>query len=311
MPGVMAITRVRRRAAAAAIIAVVGIVAATATAGAAIHPGSYDQRLKSGTVPSGDTIVLQAHCPAGDRIVTGGAYWHESGQNGDASLETTIIGSAPTANARGWSVTGANLAGASLILTVLADCLPSGSVGAYSVQTSTVSFAESFGRTSVKCPAGQEVVAGGAALLHPELDPTAAQDLFLQQSYPNKTGKGWYASAYNGGTTALDLKISALCRPTQSVGTYKQVVKHVTVLDDSAADDTADVYVHCPSGKHVVTGGAFWSPGPPPPYSPTTGYFGTIENITPTGDGTYWYVAGKSDDGNPRVLTVIALCLPS
>jgi hypothetical protein len=64
-------------------------------------------------------------CPAGSRVVTGGAFWDSGGMGPDPlDDQVRLTGSSATFAADGWYGAGANLSGVSRDLIVAALCLP-------------------------------------------------------------------------------------------------------------------------------------------------------------------------------------------
>ena len=84
------------------------------------------------TVPGGEGASgTYLSCPAGTLAYTGGAFWHQPGQgpNPDLALSTWTLGNTATfPHAVGWFASGTNAspAGNNLLLTLDAQCLPTG-----------------------------------------------------------------------------------------------------------------------------------------------------------------------------------------
>jgi hypothetical protein len=152
-------------------------------------------------------------CPRGQRVVTGGAFWHQKGKGPDASNPGGEIGSSSvTFDAKGWYGDGFTPVGDQLTVTAL--CLPSSRVGNYTLKKETLP-AGSNGVAGgyLKCPKNHLIVAGGAFWHAPGKGPNpsnALQDQ-LGSSAATFDAKGWYADG--DGTSSLRLTIVAQCLP--------------------------------------------------------------------------------------------------
>ena len=62
-------------------------------------------------------------CPKNERIVAGGAFWHQPGQGPDFNGVHWLSSSTPTTDGKGWYADGAT-ATAGDELTIVAQCLP-------------------------------------------------------------------------------------------------------------------------------------------------------------------------------------------
>jgi hypothetical protein len=99
------------------------------------------------TTVAGDTPAV-AHnvaggylaCPDGQRVVSGGAFWHLPGQSPNQALATdSYVGSSsPTSDARGWYADGYNINSSPRVLTTVIQCLPDAGFNAVTTETYTV-----------------------------------------------------------------------------------------------------------------------------------------------------------------------------
>jgi hypothetical protein len=154
-----------------------------------------------------------AACPAGHRIVTGGAFWHLPGKGRDKGLQAYLRSSAPTSDVDGWYASGWSDVGTSLVLQVVALCLRAASVGAYAVKRNDVRIKPDGGTggDTVTCPSGKRVAAGGAFWHRTGQSVRATWVAYTEGSMPVGT-KRWYASGINSeASQALTLTIITVC----------------------------------------------------------------------------------------------------
>jgi hypothetical protein len=175
--------------------------------------GTYTLRKHTYTVASGDVAGGYVKCPRGQRIVTGGAFWHQPGQGPDPSSDPGYLtSSSATFDAKGWYADGpAAFGGGQLTITAL--CLPASHIGKYTLKKTTLTPSSGVAGGYLKCPNKQGIVAGGAFWHAPGQgpDPNNARQAALGSSAATFDAKGWYADgqANNG----LQLTLVAQCLP--------------------------------------------------------------------------------------------------
>jgi len=248
-------------------------------------------------------------------MLTGGAYWHQTNQNGDPSLNAWILSSAPTSDSKGWYVTGRNVSGMSLDLTTVVKCLAQNVVGTYSTRAREVTVdAHRSGNADLRCKSGQKVVTGGGVWHKPGAQPKPIAAANLSMSFPDTDQGGWSAAGHNDGASQLILRVTAFCVPASVLGaTY--VAKHQLVFVNSFSYGQS--YVPCDSGDLAASGGLWWggesvNPGDPDGFANTDTH-AVITSSVETGDSTSWYGAGRNADSrwNNAGLVVDVLCLPT
>lgn len=294
------------------VAAPLGLALILATAGdvaAQIYPGNYVTQVKTTVVGGGLRRAVTVMCPSGHRMVTGGGYWHRSGENGNSSLQAFLLSSAPTSNGRGWYVTGWNASSETLELTSVLQCLAETSVGSYSIVSRDVTVDPGrSGNADVKCGSGKVALAGGAVWHKPGAKPKANLDAYLTTSTPDNLLKGWTAAGRNYSLTSLRLLATAFCIPPSRIVGYEIA----SVIGYINRDQTFNVYEQCPAGKYAIGGGVAWGFAE----DPFTDTRNPIVSSSITGDGTSWYAAGQFNDlrehpTNRMAYTVTAVCLPA
>jgi hypothetical protein len=160
--------------------------------------GHYAVRTKDFTVSPQQFGGNYLSCPKGDRIVTGGAFWHASGSGTPSPDGGFLTNSTPTTDGKGWYATGQNGSGATLDLEEVALCLPSKQVGKYTVKTHNFTVSnQKFGGGKLSCPKGARVVAGGAFWHAKGSGKPVARLGYIANSTPVSRGKGYYATGEN------------------------------------------------------------------------------------------------------------------
>ena len=210
-----------------------GLLAAPASA--AIDPGGYTIRTREISVPGtspgldGGSVA----CGRGKRVVTGGAFWRRETGGPDPSLNAYLSSSAPKLDKRGWFAAGINWSNETLILRIIAYCLPAVQVGSYTVVTvdRTVE-AKHFRSGTPRCGKGLRVVTGGAFWRAADGTPETAVEGYLRSSTPDPDGKGWYGVGFSDVGT-LQLRVVALCRPSGSVGPYTRRTRDIPIATDT------------------------------------------------------------------------------
>jgi hypothetical protein len=276
-----------------------------APASAAIDPGGYTIRAREISVPgSGPGLDGgSVDCGRGKRVVTGGAFWRRETGGADPSLNAYLSSSAPKPNARGWFASGINWSSETLILRIVAYCLPAVQVGTYTVRTvdRTVD-AKHFRSGTPRCGKGKRVVTGGAFWRASDGSPETAVEGYLRSSTPDPDGKGWYGVGYSDVAT-MQLRVVALCRPSGSVGPYTRRTRDIPIATDTVGSGARS----CGAGKLTVPGGAFW-------HREAEGRDGSmaawLRASAPVQGATAWYAGGLSDAREELLLRLVTFCLP-
>lgn len=179
--------------------------------------GTYALRTQTFDVSADKSTGGYVTCPNKQRIVTGGAYWHQPGKGPDPNTNAHnlayIASSSATLDAKGWYADGWNHRASQLTVTAL--CLPNSQVGRYALRTKTFSRqANGTAGGYLKCPAGQRIVAGGAYWHQPGQGPNPANapNVTLGSSAATFDAKGWYADGRADSSTS-QLTIVAQCLP--------------------------------------------------------------------------------------------------
>jgi hypothetical protein len=171
-------------------------------------------------VGSGMTGGGRVSCPGGSRVFSGGAVWHEPGEQPAADLSDSVrtSSSIPARRARGWYADGYNFSGFELRLKVVALCARHRALEGLKRKVKEVpsaAYSTGFGG-SVECPRGTRVVTGGGGW-HPEgepPDPEGAAGTLISSSAPTRNFKRWYATGVNFiGPADYRLQVVALCVP--------------------------------------------------------------------------------------------------
>lgn len=284
----------RTRLAAAGVFAAAALAATAGPAAAVIHPGSYTTGFKTVTVATGQAGAATASCPSGKLAVTGGAYWHRSGANGDSTLKVQLRSSTPTSDGLSWYASGKNNATETLYLTTVVQCLPKTSTGTYTAKVREVVVDPNRpGNADLRCNAGQKVVSGGGLWHVAGQGPKAGLSGRLIGSVPDSDGNGWTVIGRNDGASILNMRVILICAPSSVFGAG---VTSDTYFVPGSYPGTADHYLACPTGSRVISGGFYWTHQT---YAAGLMNFdtkNTIVSSTVTGDGTAWYVGAQATD---------------
>jgi hypothetical protein len=158
-----------------------------------------------------------AKCPRNMRVATGGVLWHEPGSRAPVSTDLRTSSSAPTKRARGWYGNGYHFHPGSLVLDVVAVCLPKGQLDDLERVAETLTPPNSTGQGArVRCPGGSRVLTGGALWHAPGSppDPAIGATTLLSSSAPSKNARSWYADGANFyAPPDTQLTVVALCTP--------------------------------------------------------------------------------------------------
>jgi hypothetical protein len=163
-------------------------------------------------------------CRRDQRVLTGGAYWHEAGQNPvpNQTFGLYVSSSAPMRNGRGWYASGINGSGSDANLEIVALCLPEKRLRGVVARDKTVKLVPPAPNDPVaaggyvRCPKGTLVLTGGAEF-HRGNRPPNPRDVGLatiSSSAPTKDAKRWYADGSHQFGPNVRLDVIALCAPT-------------------------------------------------------------------------------------------------
>jgi hypothetical protein len=176
--------------------------------------GKYTLKTHTFTVSSGNAAGGYVKCPSTQRIVTGGAFWHQPGVGPDPSNPGGETGSSSaTFDAKGWYADGWTPIGGQLTITAL--CLPQSRIGKYTLKKTTLKpSGAGVAGGYLKCPKKQGIVAGGAFWHKPGKGPDPSNANFdeLGSSAATFDAKGWYADGLTGRSTD-QLTLVAQCLP--------------------------------------------------------------------------------------------------
>ncbi len=287
----------------------------TAQAAASIDEGTYTVVNPEVSVPAPGTEGGFVSCPAGQRIVAQGMFWHLPAMGPDPA--NALSGNArmgsdtPTSDGLGMFSSGENGVTARFRQSVLL-CLPDATIGTpyTTVITNSPPVMNTNAGGYTPCPAGQRVVSGGAFWHADMANPvgTDADTSWIGSSSPTTDGLGWYADGNNASATARVFTTIIHCLPTASFGPYTIVQPDSAEIPDAA---TTGGFQSCPAGQRIVTGGAFWhvtAMGPTPPNAAGV----QLSSSTPTTDGLGWYADGLNGSGvgNYRLTTVLLCVTP-
>ncbi len=191
-------------------------------------------------------------CPAGHRIVSGGAFWHLPNQPPTAQdAEAWISSSTPTEDGGGWYADGANNTATPRVLTIIAHCLPSASVGGYSIHAQDLPASNAIAGGYLPCPDGQRIVTGGAFWHEPGQGPNVADAGAspLSSSTPMPDARGWYA---DGRTFVANRRLRAVAAcvvPRTSQGTTPIVTPAATATPAATTGQRAAALARCKKKK--------------------------------------------------------------
>ncbi len=296
-------SRLRRTLRGPALVAA-ATMALVAPVSAHVGHGSYRIKTIDLTAAADAWTGSYLACPSNKRAISGGAYWHREGQGPDATLSAWTTDSTVTSDGQGYYASGWNRSNETLQLTIIVICLASSSVGTYALRTQDLAIDyPDYGGDYLACPKGKRVVGGGGYWHRVPNSGPGENSAYLTSSTATSDGKGWYVSGRPYKTASLRLQILALCVPKAKVATYTLRTRTLTAPDGGRVGD----YLACPTGKRVVTGGAYWHDVPNS--GPSANDAVRLLSSTPTSDGLGWYAAGSNFNNRTMGLTIEVLCL--
>jgi hypothetical protein len=284
----------------AATILVVGTVAQVG----AFDTGGYVEVAATVAVGQNSEGGGSVSCPAGHRVVAGGAYWTVDGIPGfdTKTAKDRWLSASQPLGASGWWAAGRNF-GAASTLHVTAFCLPTATVGPVTVRSGFAPDDDPAARTQ-SCPDGMRVITGGASWRWPGTslrDPANHDAGGLQTLWPTATGRGFQATGNRATTgTAPRLFVVAHCVPDAAAGAPS--IRTATL--DLAASKAFQLRVGCPTGERVITGGArMW-------YA-SSFYRSRVVHAASVPTVNDWYVSGRASASQPYRITLRVLCRPT
>jgi len=265
--------------------------------GSALGAGGLRYVSKHKTVVSGEPgrTYLSVGCSGGRHVTSGGVEVTGDESNLDLEVGSTL----PTKNNTAWrGGANDNPPTPDGDMTVTAIC----SSGKFFYATATKNVKKGgFARKIVSCPAGTQVIGGGAGA-------PGDHGVEVIQSEP-RDGKdadtdpddGWLGGESNSSSKATTLKVVAICSKLTNV-------KRVTGKPKTVAIDTqSSAKVSCPSGTHVIGGGSHTKPHSTD--SEVADSFPTDGPDADTKPDDGWEVDANNDGGSaPIKLRSIAFC---
>jgi hypothetical protein len=259
----------------------------------------------STTDASGGRFGAAVSCQGHARVLTGGAYWHETGHGGnfEEADNAYLANSTVTKDPNGWYADGFHrFPIVSMDLTVLALCVKKRVVKGSKLVAKTVTVNDALkADAKAKCPHGMRVYTGGASF-HAKGEPPVPEEggnSRTSASAPLANGGGWYAAGSSGYGEKSKLSVYARCLAKKRFGPI-DVVKETLTADDN--ENTGGT-VACSGNKAPLTGGAYWRK-PDKNLAHSVGS-GSISSSVLTGLPFGWYATGQSFADDHRFTTVI------
>jgi len=263
---------------------------------------------ETSTDVSGGFLGGYMRCDPGLRVLTGGAYWHQTGMGGnyEEADNAYLANSAVTKGGKGWYADGHHrFPLVSMDLTLSALCVAKHDLRGSRLAAKTAAVNDSYkADATAKCPQGTEVYTGGA-FFHAKGDrpvPDEGGDSTMSASLPLRNGDGWYAAGSGGYGDKSRLTVYARCLAKSVVGRMNLAFNTFTADDDQNAGGT----VGCSGDRAPLTGGAYWTrPGQNVFHSNGAG---TISSLAITGSPLGLYATGQSA-GDGHLLRMVVRCV--
>jgi hypothetical protein len=268
-------------------------------AGSALGLDSVSVKSVDRNVPSGEPGRTSAtvKCPAGKHVTSGGVEVVGAG----SQLELEVGSTLPKKHNTAWAGGGNNSSGASADMTVTALCAK----GNFDYVTVKAKVHDGKAvRKVAKCPLGDRIIGGGVGA-----PGDHGVEVFLSEPRdgPDKGTK--FDDAWGGGENSSQSKtttmtVTAVCQklPKRAV---KRVIGGKQVLPDNTSDSAQ---VLCPTGMHVVGGGAHTAP-----HSPDSEVHSSFPIDGPDADSKPddgWQADANNDDSGTTIkLRSVALCV--
>ena len=265
--------------------------------GSALGAGGLSYVSKHKNVVSGEPgrTYLSVACPGGRHVTSGGVEVTGDESNLDLEVGSTL----PTKNNTAWrGGANDNPPTPDANMTVTAIC----SRGKFFYETAKKQVKiGGFSRKIVSCPAGTEVIGGGAGAPGDhgvEVIQSEPRDGKDADTDPNDA---WLGGESNSSSKVVTLKVVAICSKLKNV-------KRVTGKPKTVAIDTQNsAKVSCPGGSHVIGGGSHTKP-----HSTNSEVADSFPIDGPDADSKPddgWEVDANNDGGSaPIKLRSIAFC---
>ena len=260
---------------------------------------------ESSTDASGARLGGYVSCAGGQRVLTGGAYWHQSGTGGNyqEADNAYLASSTVTKDAKGWYADGFHRYPiVSMDFTLFTLCVGKHQVKGSTLVGKTVKVNDHFeAHAKARCPRGTEVLTGGA-FFHAKGEPPNPEEGGTSRttaSMPLASGGGWYAAGSTGYGEGSVLTVRARCLASKRVAPVK-FVKETLIANDS--ENTGGV-VACPGDRVPLTGGAYFRKANKG-LARSVGA-GNLGSSVLTGVPSGWYATGQSAGDGHRFTTVI------
>jgi hypothetical protein len=267
--------------------------------GPALGAGGIKYVTKETSVPNAEPgrTAATAKCPAGRHVTGGGAEITGDDSTFDLEVGSTL----PAQHNKAWTAGANNSSFSAADMTVTAVCSPGTFV--YKTVTLTVPVDKAKHRVA-KCPLGTYVLGGGAGAPGDhgvevfQSEPTDGPDK------GTKLNDAWEGGVDNGQDSDTKLTVTAICAkvPKRSV---KKVSGARKVLPNNTEDSATAM---CPSGTHVVGGGAHTHPHSTDSEVESTFPIDGPDSDTKPDDG--WEAVANNDGSGVQIdLHSIALCV--
>lgn len=270
-------------------------------------------REKSFTPAGVEPVGGSVKCPKGNRVLSGGAFWHQGSNRSPvkppATSFPTLSASIPTFDGRGWYAHGTSSQAETLTIRIL--CTRAGHLEDYLALSST--FLPDDGDPvggSEECDPGTVAFTGGSswALGLGQESPADADRGLLASNAISEDGRAWYSDGLDvwvGQAPDLHIVRAIRCLPN------KQLAKTVIRTQSAPAAQGAEAAAkaRCSDRQRALAGGAVWHTGDGEPNLFTNAGISGGSSAA-TKDLRGWYAHGyNADSGGFRTLTVQVLCL--
>lgn len=281
----------------ALVAACVLMTSQVATATAAINNSSVVTHKATTMVADGASGAATAHCPSGDLVETGGAYWHPTTTDvSDPTLNAYLRSSAPLTNLAGWYASGINESGQDMNLTTVVRCVPQAQLGTHTLKTREVTVDPNRpGNADLHCPSGETAIAGGGVWHKPGGSAKPGLAAYLTTDIADDAfhgvAPGWTVAGWNASTLVIDLRVIVLC---VSTGVLTTGFGGGGGGGSETYGQTEQRYDQCGGSSKILSGGVLWGyPGD----IPDTDTQNVIESSVPEANGSGWYSAVRFTDG--------------
>ena len=220
--------------------------------GPADKPFTVEYVTQSGSVAPQQNVRVTADCPAGTRVLGGGASYSGRANQGMLNSSTPNPALSPEPSA-GWSADITNTSDATHTLFVTAICGSGGHLDVQYVKSSVTVSPLSEGWASSLCPAGTQLTGGGG--FHDGRPGSGHVNGSTVHGLLNPTQKSWLTFVHNVSADPSELTVTAIC--ARAPGLAVQYIKSADT--PLPAYQTASVSANCPPGTKTLGGGAIIS----------------------------------------------------